>query len=133
MIMRKPSESVCHNDLDGVAKRLQQPSSYRRAIVEPVPAAADVRAEILSIHSLTSDGRVLVAQVICQPIAEFAVVLPIERGHICVSGNRCRRAQSACNRVTDAFGGHVSGVPPAKRDLRGGAGGGGFGTLAARL
>lgn len=89
------------------------------AIVEPVPTAADVRAEILSIHCFTSKGRVLVAQMIGQPIAEFAVVLPIERGCICLAGNRGRRAQSACYCVTDAFGGHASGVPPARRDLRG--------------
>jgi len=31
-----------------------------------------VRAEILSIHSLTSNGRVLLAQVICQPIAALS-------------------------------------------------------------
>jgi hypothetical protein len=89
------------------------------AIVEPVPTAADVRAEILSIHCFTSKGRVLVAQMIGQPIAEFAVVLPIERGCICLAGNRGRRAQSACYCVTDAFGGHASDVPPARRDLRG--------------
>ena len=60
------------------------------AIVEPVPAAADVCTEILSIHHLTNNGGVLVAQVICQPVADFAVVLPIEHARICVTSNSCR-------------------------------------------
>ena len=44
-----------------------------------------MRAEVFCVHSLTGKGRALIAEVIRQPIAELAVILPIERSRICLA------------------------------------------------
>src|SRR5258708_1118965 len=75
-----------------------------------------MRADVFGIHSLARKGRALVAQMIRQPVAEFAVVLPIEGGCICLTGNRCRRGQSASHCGADPFGGRAPGLAPTGRE-----------------
>ena len=84
-----------------------------------MPAAADMAAKVLSIHSFANFCGMLVTKVTRQPVAEFTIVLPVKRRVVGLAGQRSRRAQTFFCRALQALRCFDACVAHARRHFAG--------------